>query len=101
MNVHRFDEFVADLFLEYVGKTGDQDGADKKTNDFGFQIHTYINSPLCYEGFLDDMDGVKPFAFYNLFTVLEKMVDHHPPRILSCPTPHWTKTRKISSGWLT
>ncbi len=83
MNVHRFDEFVADHFLEYVEKTGDQDGADRKTNDFGFLIHTYINSPLCYDGFLNDMDGMRPYAFYNLFDVLEKMADHHDPKNLS------------------
>lgn len=36
MNLHRFDEFVADHFLEYVEKTSDQNGADEKTNDFGW-----------------------------------------------------------------
>jgi hypothetical protein len=83
MNVHRFDEFVADYFLDYVERTGDQDGADSRTESFGYLIHTYINSPLCYDGFLDDMDGIRPFQFYKLFELLGTVVDHDDVKTIS------------------
>ena len=54
MNVLNFDYFVADELDQYVEKTGDWYGAEKKSQQIAGLIHNLINSPLCPEDFLSD-----------------------------------------------
>ena len=54
MNVYNFDYFVADELDQYVERTGDWDGAEKKGQQIADLLHSFINSSLCLKNFLSE-----------------------------------------------